>query len=1173
MNLENKYTEKFEIDNTPMFSILVPTYNQAKYLPEALDSLIKQTCDNWEALVVNDGSADETAEVMSSYAQKDKRIRIFHKENAGVASALNDGLQHARGQWICWLSSDDLFEPDKLEIHLQAIRQNPAIKFFHSHFSYLDEKTGKISKPNTWHPIPQPEFQISRLLVGPYIHGNSIAIHRSVFDDVGLFNEAYRQAQDFDMWLRVSAKYESFFINHRTCVTRKHSEQDTQGFPEGCFYDSCRACTEFLNLHKFSEFFPRLDLNTWDGAAKAVRETLTVAVNRHSVMYECFLNTSLLESMGRWLCQYCPDNLKRALIPNLRESINKILVLPLPAGLKETLKKLQVGNISDFCFSPRDFIKETEQNAQRLSLTGQTKKACSLKQYLSRIKSNEQNLSSDIDEKLKILFYYDGLSDFDKNLGGTVIAVLSFAEMLLHSRPAAEIHLTGAHVQHHRQYESFQVIPLPQEDKRDEFIADYDVVFFVTHFRYFKGIARPPGQIWVLYQHCWDMAGGALARMSDFDAVLCLSEAHANELSRYGVPAQKQIIVPNLVDTDSYCPQDVERKGHSIMYAGAIHEHKGVHILLDAFRLVRQVIGDIELHIYGSRSMWTGTDDYEDRIKAAKTEGVYFHGYIDKKDMPQIYSQHSILCLPSKLESFGLVTVEAQACGCIPVVHNAGGAVATLLDDQTGFLYSPNTKEELGGAILKAIRAVDANSSIRRRAIDFVRDNFSMTKAKHYISKLWDRFAIAGEVNAVRALFERNDIESAGVECGRLLRKYPEHPDLLLLEALIRLHQGDTGKCKSMLLDLTKKFDRHQMAINNLGVLLMNEGQQAEALKSFIKALNINPYDRNTMLNCSLALKACDRHKEAKTALLNYLSKVGEDAQVLLLLREIDNLIKDADSKPHIGSQQLSEKREREHTKQGRTGIIVFGHTRPLLLQNVLESLRRQGTTNDVHVWLDGHQGRASLIKPVQQCIELVKTQFPQVCLRTMNGNVGIEKLMIDGLGFMASCYERIIVLEDDCFPTSCAIKEFEKALDEIEQRPEVYSVYGHHFLTESEGDTITRFQGWGWATVRDKLLPVLAEMKKCFAMCESDYLQWARKNLTPEVIKRLDVTPGRNCVRVIASQFCWDGCTCLVTAMQGLVHKKTARRVIYNCGMGDGSMHFPLNDKFRQPPFNMIAP
>ena len=259
--------------------------------------------------------------------------------------------------------------------------------------------------------------------------------------------------------------------------------------------------------------------------------------------------------------------------------------------------------------------------------------------------------------------------------------------------------------------------------------------------------------------------------------------------------------------------------------------------------------------------------------------------------------------------------------------------------------------------------------------------------------------------------------------------------------------------------------------------------------------------------------------------------------------------------------------------RQNRTGIIVFGHSRPMQLQNLLESLRRQGTKNDIHVWLDGHHGRPPLVGPVQQCLHLVRERFPQVHLTAMTGNLGIEKLMIDGLSFMALRYDRIIVLEDDCFPTANAIAEFEHALDEISMRPEVYSVYGHHFLTESEGDTITRFQGWGWATTRQKLLPVLAEIKRCFAMSEPEYLQWVRANMTPDVIKRLDVTPGRNCVQVASSFFCWDACTCVVTAARRLVHKKTAKRVIYNCGMGNGSTHFPENDKFRHPPFNMITP
>ncbi len=254
-------------------------------------------------------------------------------------------------------------------------------------------------------------------------------------------------------------------------------------------------------------------------------------------------------------------------------------------------------------------------------------------------------------------------------------------------------------------------------------------------------------------------------------------------------------------------------------------------------------------------------------------------------------------------------------------------------------------------------------------------------------------------------------------------------------------------------------------------------------------------------------------------------------------------------------------------------GVIIYGHTRPTLLRNNLESLRRQGMTANVHVWLDGDAGRAALKGPAEQCRELVNREFPWAILTTTNGNIGIEKLMIDGLSYMSERYDKIVVLEDDCFPTASAIAEFDKALNEIKDRPDVYSVYGHHFLTASEGELITRFQGWGWATTREKLLSILPEIKKCFTMTESDYLAWVRRNLTPEVVKRLDVTPGRNCIPVIASHFCWDGCTCLLTAMRGLSHKKTAKRVIYNCGLGDDSMHFAVIDRYLQPPFNMIHP
>ncbi|GAG45111.1 unnamed protein product, partial [marine sediment metagenome] len=204
----------------------------------------------------------------------------------------------------------------------------------------------------------------------------------------------------------------------------------------------------------------------------------------------------------------------------------------------------------------------------------------------------------------------------------------------------------------------------------------------------------------------------------------------------------KLVTIPNLIDTSIYSPRDVSRNNHSIMFAGGLHPHKCIHILLDAFRLVRQKIREAELHIYGDGAMWRGGDDYGNCLKKVKPQGVYFHGYVDNKDMPKIYSKHSILCLPSKLESFGLVTVEAQACGCIPVVHNVGGVAATLVDGRTGLLYSPNTPEKLAETIIKAMTVIDTDSSIRQTAIDFVRDNISVATAAEYISKLLHRLTI-----------------------------------------------------------------------------------------------------------------------------------------------------------------------------------------------------------------------------------------------------------------------------------------------------------------------------------------------------------------------------------------------------------------------------------------------
>ena len=98
----------------PKISIIIPVYNVELYLKDCLDSIITQNYKDFEVLLINDGSSDNSGDICDEYAEKDNRVRVFHKKNAGVSSARNLGLIEAKGEWICFVDSDDWIEPNTL---------------------------------------------------------------------------------------------------------------------------------------------------------------------------------------------------------------------------------------------------------------------------------------------------------------------------------------------------------------------------------------------------------------------------------------------------------------------------------------------------------------------------------------------------------------------------------------------------------------------------------------------------------------------------------------------------------------------------------------------------------------------------------------------------------------------------------------------------------------------------------------------------------------------------------------------------------------------------------------------------------------------------------------------------------------------------------------------------
>jgi hypothetical protein len=230
----------------PFFSILVPVYNHEKFVGLALDSLLAQTDPDWEACVIDDGSTDGTPAILDEYARRDPRIRVFHKQNGGEASALNAAWRETKGVWIGWLSSDDLFLPDKLAVHREWIKQFPDCRYFFTDFQTLDNATGAL-KNGYVARTPEKGRELLELLAANYINGITMCVHREVFEAVGAFDEITRHGQDYDFHLRAVAHYAPIRIPQTTCVQRTHPGQMSQQHARAMFYDCAVAAIRFLN--------------------------------------------------------------------------------------------------------------------------------------------------------------------------------------------------------------------------------------------------------------------------------------------------------------------------------------------------------------------------------------------------------------------------------------------------------------------------------------------------------------------------------------------------------------------------------------------------------------------------------------------------------------------------------------------------------------------------------------------------------------------------------------------------------------------------------------------------------------------------------------------------------------------------------------------------------------
>ena len=193
-------------------SIVIPCYNQARFLPDALDSVLAQTLTDWECIVVDDGSPDDTRDVAARYCKRDQRIRLVSHENRGLAGARNSGIDASRGRYIQFLDADDLIAPEKLALQVAALAQSKSLSVSYTDYRYCPEDD--VTKTTTRDNFAPPRMLRERHLYDiaeRWESEFSIPCHCFLFDASFFrdhhirFDETLPNHEDWDCWMQIFA--------------------------------------------------------------------------------------------------------------------------------------------------------------------------------------------------------------------------------------------------------------------------------------------------------------------------------------------------------------------------------------------------------------------------------------------------------------------------------------------------------------------------------------------------------------------------------------------------------------------------------------------------------------------------------------------------------------------------------------------------------------------------------------------------------------------------------------------------------------------------------------------------------------------------------------------------------------------------------------------------------
>ncbi len=248
----------------PKVSVIIPLYNHERYIKRAIDSVLGQTCEDFELIVIDDGSQDRSGDIVR--ACEDGRVRYFYQENRGAAAAINRGIDLSQGTFVAVLNSDDIYHPRRLEICAEKLEGEASLAAVFSYVDFIDDEDNTVKSPRGpeeyWMDhSPEDSFKgeeniILNLLAGNFlITTSNLFCRREVFGTVGLFTNL-RYAHDYDFFLRLCSSARVHVIEEALVKYRVHDLNTLRESEAAVSIDVGLVLSSFLLNHDMSPLLP-----------------------------------------------------------------------------------------------------------------------------------------------------------------------------------------------------------------------------------------------------------------------------------------------------------------------------------------------------------------------------------------------------------------------------------------------------------------------------------------------------------------------------------------------------------------------------------------------------------------------------------------------------------------------------------------------------------------------------------------------------------------------------------------------------------------------------------------------------------------------------------------------------------------------------------------------------